>query len=145
MLLLHIADCYMQLNSNRKEGSMNKKLILIVGGILLVGTLLVGAIWGWVTALSYLFGLFLVTLIVLGRYALLKFYLKTYSLRTILYTNPISAMLYSAIDPHRSNQSSDLDDLFPTQKKQGPNESDELPPFRFTEGTEEQREPKIEE
>lgn len=124
---------------------MNKKLILIVGGILLVGTLLVGAIWGWVTALSYLFGLFLVTLIVLGRYAFLKFYLKTYSLRTILYTNPISAMLYSAVDPHSHNQSNDLDSLLPTQKKQRPDELDELPPFRFTEGTEEQREPKTEE
>ncbi|MEO8953010.1 MAG: hypothetical protein ABI465_00435, partial [Ktedonobacteraceae bacterium] len=84
---------------------MNKKLMLIVGGILLVGLLLVGATWGWVTALSYLIGLFLVTLIVLGRYALLKLYLKTYSLRTILYTNPFSAMLYSAIDPHSRNQS----------------------------------------
>jgi hypothetical protein len=118
---------------------MNKQLILIVGGILLVGTFLVGAIWGWVTVLAYLVGLSLVTLIVLTRYVLLKFYLKTYSLRTILYTNPSSAMLYSVIDPHSRNQSRDLDDLFPSPKTQGPDESEELPPFRFPKATEELR------
>lgn len=113
---------------------MNKRLIYTVGGILLVVLLLVlvGALWGWVTVLAYLIGLFLVTLVVFGRYALLKFYLKTYSLRTVLYTNPISATLYSVIDPHRSNQSSDLDDLFPSPKTQRSAEPEELPPFRFT-------------
>ncbi|MFL5702826.1 MAG: hypothetical protein ACJ8AG_08355 [Ktedonobacteraceae bacterium] len=124
---------------------MNKRLILIVGGIFLVVTFLVGAIWGWITVLAYLIGVLLVTLIVFGRYALLKFYLKTYQLRTVLYTNPISAMLYSVIDPHSRNQSHDLDDLFPSPKTQGPDESEELPPFRFTKATEEQRESNTEE
>ena len=95
---------------------MNKQLILIVGGILLAVMLLVGMLWGWVTVFAYLVGILLVTLIVWARYALLKFYLKTYSLRTILYTNPFSAMLYSIVDPHRSTQSSDLDNLFPSPK-----------------------------
>lgn len=108
-----------------------KQLILIIGGILLVGTLLVGMIWGWVTVVAYLIGLFLVTLVVWGRYALLKLYLKTYSLRTQLYTSPISAMLYSVIDPHSRTQSSDLDELFPSPTKQKPDELEELPPFRF--------------
>ena len=124
------------LNSSRKERSMNKRLILIVGGILLVGTFLVGVVWGWVTVLGYLIGVFLVTLIVLGRYALLK----NYPLRTILYSNPIT-WLY----PHSPNQSRDLDDLLPSQKTQGPDESEELPPFRFTKANEEQRESKTEE
>src|SRR5438105_13306054 len=124
---------------------MNKQLILIAGGVLLVVTLLVGAIWGWVTVLSYLIGLFLVALVVMGRYALLKFYLKVYQLRTVLYTNPFSAILYSVTDPHNRNQSRDLDDLFPSQKTQGPDESEELPPFRFTKVTEEKRERNIEE
>src|SRR5438270_7789655 len=69
------------LNSSRKERSMNKQLILIVGGILLVGTFLVGAIWGWLTLLEYLIGVCLVTLIVFSRYALLK----NYPLSTLLY------------------------------------------------------------
>ncbi len=127
---------------------MHKQLILIIGGILLVIALLVGVVWGWVTVLAYRIGIFLVTLIVLGRYALLKFYLKTFSLRTVLYTNPISAMLYSGIDPHNSNKSSDLDDLFPPQKTQRPEEPEELPPLRFPEATEaieEQRGNNIEE
>lgn len=119
---------------------MNKRFILI-----LTGMLLVGVIWGWFTALAYLIGIVLVTFIMLGRYALLKFYLKTYSLRTRLYTNPISAMLYSVIDPHRSNNSSDLDDLFPSHQTQRPEESEELPPLRFTEATEVQRGNNIEE
>ncbi len=118
---------------------MNKRLIRIVGEILLVVMLLVGALWGWVTVLAYLIGLFLVTLVVFGRYALLKFYLKTYSLRTVLYTNPISAMLYSVIDPHKSNQSSDLDDLFPSPRTQRSAEPEELPPFRFTKAIEEEQ------
>ena len=118
------------LNSSRKERSMNKQLILIVGGILLVGTFLVGTflvgtIWGWLTVLEYLIGVFLVTLIVLSRYALLK----NSSLSIILSTVPTS-WLYSVMNPHSRNQS---------QKTQGPDESEELPPFRFTKATEEQR------
>jgi hypothetical protein len=133
------------LNSSRKEKSMNTRLILIFGGILLVGMFLVGAAWGWVTVLAYLIGVFLVALIVLGRYALLKFNLKNYSPRTaLLYTNPIS-MLFSGMNPHSRNQSRDLDDLFPSQKTQGPDESEELPPYRFTKATEEQRECNTEE
>jgi hypothetical protein len=119
---------------------MNKQLILIVGGILLVGMFLVGMIWGWLTVLEYLIGVFLVTLIVLSRYALLK---KS-SLSTMLYTVPTS-WLYSVMNPQSRNQSRDLDDLFPSQKTQGPDESEELPPFRFTKANEEQRESIIEE
>ena len=119
------------LNSSRKERSMNKQLILIVGGILLVGTFLVGAIWGWLTVLEYLIGVFLVTLIVFGRYALLK----NYPLSTIMYTVPTS-WLYRVMNPQSHNQSRDLDDLFPSQKTQGPDESEELPPFRFTKANE---------
>ena len=110
---------------------MNKQLILIVGGILLVGTFLVGAIWGWLTLLEYLIGVFLVTLIFFSRYALLK----NYPLSTVLYTVPTS-WLYSVMNPHSRNQS---------QKTQGPDESEELPPFRFTKATEEQRESNTEE
>jgi hypothetical protein len=128
------------LNSSRKERRMNKRLILIFGGILLVGTFLVGAAWGWVTVLAYLIGVFLVALIVLGRYALLK----NYPLSTILYSNPIT-WLYSVKNPHSRNQSRDLDNLFPSQKTQGPDESEELPPYRFTKATEEQRESNTEE
>ncbi len=128
------------LNSSRKERSMNKRLILIVGGILLVGTFLVGAIWGWMTVLEYLIGVFLVTLIVLGRYALLK----NCSLRTILYTTPTS-WLHRVMNPHSPNPSRDLDHLFAPQKTQGPDESEELTPFRFTKATEEQRESNTEE
>lgn len=113
---------------------MNGQLTLIGGGIVLVVILLVGAFWGWVTALAWLIGIALFTCIVLGRYALLKLYLKTYTLRTVLYTNPISAMLYSAIDPHQRYQTQEPDDLFPSQKIQEP---EELPPFDFTEVTEE--------
>ena len=126
--------------SSRKERSMNKQLILIVGGILLVGTFLVGAIWGWLTVLEYLIGVFLVTLIVFGRYALLK----NYPLSTIMYTVPTS-WLYRVLNPQSRNQSRDLDDLYPSQKTQGPDESEELPPFRFTKATEEQRESNTEE
>jgi predicted MFS family arabinose efflux permease len=122
------------LNSSRKERSMNKQLILIVGGILLVGTFLVGAIWGWLTLLEYLIGVFLVTLIVFSRYALLK----NYPLSTMLYTVPTS-WLYRVMNPQSRNQSRDLDDLFPSQKTQEPDGSEELPPFRFTKATEEQR------
>jgi hypothetical protein len=125
------------LNSSRKERSMNKQLILIVGGILLVGTFLVGAIWGWLTLLEYLIGVFLVTLIVFSRYALLK----NYPLSTLLYTVPTS-WLYRVLNPQSRNQSRDLDDLYPSQKTQGPDESEELPPFRFTKANEEQRESK---
>ncbi len=110
---------------------MSRRLLLLVVGILLVGVLLVGVLWGWFTVLAYLIGLLLITLVVFVRYALLKFYLKTYSLRTILYTNPFTAILYSMIDPHRNNSSSDLNDLFPSSQKQGQDESQELPPFRF--------------
>ena len=110
---------------------MNKQLILIVGGILLVGMFLVGAIWGWLTVLEYLIGVFLVTLIVLSRYALLK----NSSLSTMLSTVPTS-WLYSVMNPHSRNQS---------QKTQGPDESEELPPFRFTKANEEQRESNTEE
>ena len=113
---------------------MNKQLILIVGGILLVGTFLVGAIWGWLTVLEYLIGVFLVTLIVLTRYALLK----NSPLSTMLYTVPTS-WLYRVLNPQSRNQSRDLDDLFPSQKTQGPDDSEELPPFRFTKANEEQR------
>ena len=113
---------------------MNKQLILIVGGILLVGTFLVGAIWGWLTLLEYLIGVFLVTLIVFGRYALLK----NYPLSTIMYTVPTS-WLYRVWNPQSHNRSRDLDDLYPSQKTQGPDESEELPPFRFTKANEEQR------
>ena len=119
------------LNSSRKERSMNKQLILIVGGILLVGMFLVGAIWGWLTLLEYLIGVFLVTLIVLSRYALMK---KS-SLSTMLYTVPTS-WLYSVLNPQSRNQS---------QKTQRPDESEELPPFRFTKANEEQRESNTEE
>lgn len=119
---------------------MNKRLILIVGGILLVGTFLVGAVWGWVTVLEYLIGIFLVALIVLGRYVLLK----NYPLSTILYSNPIT-WLYSMKNPYSRNQSRDLDNLFPSQKTQRPDESEELPPYRFTKATEEQRERNTEE
>ena len=138
--MLFIANRYSVLNSSRKERSMNKRLILIVGGILLVGTFLVGAIWGWVTVLEYLIGVFLIALIVFSRYALLK----NYSLDTILYSNPIT-WLYRVMNPHSPNQSRDLDDLVPPQKTQGPDESEELPPFRFTKATEEQRESNTEE
>ena len=132
-------------NSSRKERSMNKQLILIVGGILLVGTFLVGTflvgtIWGWLTVLEYLIGVFLVTLIVLSRYALLK----NYPLSTIMYTVPTS-WLYRVMNPQSRNQSRDLDDLFPSQKTQGSDESEELPPFRITKATEEQRESNTEE
>ena len=108
------------LNSSRKERSMNKQLILIVGGILLVGTFLVGAIWGWLTVIEYLIGVFLVTLIVFSRYALLK----NYPLSTLLYTVPTS-WLYRVLNPQSRNQSRDLDDLLPSQKTQGPDESEE--------------------
>jgi len=101
---------------------MNKRLILLGVAIFLALTLLIGVAWDWVSALAFAIGLSLFALIVLGRMALLKFYLKTYSLRTILYTNPFSAMLYSVVDPHRRNNSSDLDDLFPSQKRQEPEE-----------------------
>ena len=110
---------------------MSRQLLLLVVGILLVGVLLIGAIWGWFTALAYLIGLLLFMLVVFVRYAMLKFYLKTYSLRTILYTNPFTAILYSMVDPHRNNSSSDLNDLFSTSKTQGQEELEELPPFRF--------------
>ena len=133
---LVIANSYIQMCSCRKEMNMNKRLILIVGGISIVGNFLIGTIWGWVTALSFLIGLFLFALIVFGRYALLKFYLKTFALRTVLYTNPISAILYSFVDPHSSKQSNDLDDLFPSKKTQEP---EELPPFHFKEATEEEQ------
>ena len=128
------------LNSSRKERSMNKQLILIVGGILLVGTFLVGVIWGWLTLLEYLIGVFLVSLIVFSRYALLK----NHPLSTLLYTVPTS-WLYSVWNPQSRNRSRDLDDLYPSQKTQGPDEPEELPPFRFTKATEEQRESNTEE
>ena len=119
---------------------MNKQLVLIVGGILLVGMFLVGAIWGWLTLLEYLIGVFLLTLIVLGRYALLK----NSSLSTMLSTVPTS-WLYRVLNPQSRSQSRDLDDLYPSQKTQGPDEPEELPPFRFTKATEEQRESHTEE
>ena len=121
---------------------MNKRLILIGGGIFIAVTLLIGLLWGWVSVLAFLIGLSLFALIVLGRYALLKLYLKTYSLRTVLYTNPFSAILYSFVDPQRRKGSSDLDDLFPSQKRQEPEQADELPPFHFTDTTEEEQKEK---
>ena len=85
-------------------------------------------------------GVFPVTLIVFSRYALLK----NSSLSTMLSTVPTS-WLYSVMNPHSRNQSRDLDDLFPSQKTQGSDESEELPPFRFTKANEEQRESNTEE
>jgi hypothetical protein len=111
---------------------MNKQLILIGGGIFIAVALLVGILWGWAGAIAFLVGLPLIALIVFGRYALLKFYLKTFSLRTVLYTNPFSAVLYSFVDPHKRKGSSDLEDLFPSEKRQEPEGVDELPPFHFT-------------
>ena len=99
---------------------MDKQLILIGGGIFIAVTLLIGVLWGWVSVLAFLIGLPLFALIVLGRYALLKMYLKTFSLRTVLYTNPFSAILYSMVDPQSRKESSDLEDLFPSQKRQKP-------------------------
>lgn len=99
---------------------MDKQLILIGGGIFIAVTLLIGVLWGWVSVLAFLIGLSLFTLMVLGRYVLLKLYLKTFSLRTVLYTNPFSAILYSMVDPQSRKESSDLEDLFPSQKRQKP-------------------------
>ena len=117
---------------------MNMRSILLIGGVIIVTTLLVGVIWGWAAGLACLIGGFLITLLVYIRMALLRFYLRSYSLRTILYTNPISAILYSFVDPHRRSQSQESDDLnalFPTQKIQ---EQDELPQFHFTETADEE-------
>jgi hypothetical protein len=117
---------------------MNKRRILIVGGIVVVVTLLVGVVWGWAVALTCLAGVFLLALVVFSRMTFLKYYLGTYSLRTMLYTKPTSAELYSSVDPHNRTQPQEPDDLnalFPSQKMQEP---DELPPFHFAEGTQEE-------
>ena len=119
---------------------MNKRLILLIGGILLVVTFLVGTIWGWVAALAFLIGVFLITLIVLAKYASLKLFPCT-----LLYTEPIWWGLYRMVYPHKRNQSRDLDDLFPSQKTPGPDELEELLPFSFSKATEEQRESNTEE
>lgn len=58
---------------------MNKQLILLAGAIGMTVTLLVGAVWGWVSALAFVIGLSLFALIVLARAASLKLYLKTFS------------------------------------------------------------------
>jgi hypothetical protein len=134
--MLNIANRYSVINSSRKERSMNKRLILLIGGILLVVTFLVGTIWGWVAALAFLIGVFLITLIVLARYASLKQGFnplegdaqKTNSPRTLFYTEPIWWGLYRMVYPHNRNQSRDLNDLFPSQKTPGPDESEELLP-----------------
>lgn len=96
---------------------MNKRFLLIVGGLLLVGTFLGGAIWGWVTVLEYLIGVLLLgalllTLMVLGRGALLKTFSR----------HPLS-WLSRLMNPYSRNQSRDLDDLFPPQNTQGPDAS----------------------
>jgi hypothetical protein len=144
--MFYIANRYSVINSSRKERSMNKRLILLIGGILLVVTFLVGTIWGWVAALAFLIGVFLITLIVLARYASLKQgFNPLQSPRTLFYSEPIWWGLYRMVYPHNRNQSRDLDDLFPSQKTPGPDESEELLPFSFSKATEEQRESNTEE
>jgi hypothetical protein len=114
---------------------MNKQLLLS-GGLIVIGvSLLIAILWGWIMVLAIYIGLFFLGLMVLGRYGLLKIYLKTYSLGTILYTHPFSAMLYSMVDSHRSKQSSDLEDFFPAEKRPHPQESEELPPLHFTDAS----------
>ena len=118
---------------------MNKQLIFIAGGIFIAVTLLIGVVWGWVSVLAFLIGLSLLACVVLGRYALLKLYLKRYSLQTVLYTNPFSAILYSFVDPHSKKETSDLDEFFPSKKRREPESTDELPPLHFTDTVEETR------
>lgn len=116
---------------------MNKLLIILIGVAILVGvTMLVGFLWNWVMVLAVYIGVFIFGLMAFGRYGILKLYLKTYSLRTILYTNPFSAILYSVVDPHSKNQSSDLEEIFPSEKSQQHQESEELPPFHFKDASE---------
>jgi hypothetical protein len=102
---------------------MNKQLILLGGGIFIATTLLVGVLWGWVSALAFVIGLSLFALIVLARAASLKFYLKTLSRRTMLSTDPLWAALYSFFYPHRRNQPSDWDDRFSSQRREESEES----------------------
>ena len=115
---------------------MNKRLILIGGGIFIGITLLIGVVWDWVSVLAFLIGISLLASIVLGRYALLKLYLKRYSLQTVLYTNPFSAILYSLVDPHGKKETSDLDEFFPSKKRPGTQPADELPPLHFSDTNE---------
>lgn len=102
-------------------------------------TLLVGFVGNWVMVLALYIGLFIFGLMAFGRYGILKLYLKTYSLRTILYTNPFSAILYSVVDPHSKNRSSDLEEIFPSEIRQQPQELEELPPFHFNDADEKEQ------
>jgi hypothetical protein len=96
---------------------MNNQSILIGGGIFIAATLLVGVLWGWLSALAFVIGLSLFALIVLAREALLRPYLKTFSRKTMLTSNPLWAALYSSFYLHRQNQPDGLDALSPSQRR----------------------------
>jgi hypothetical protein len=80
---------WLRLSVAQRKKSMNKQLILLAGVIGMTVTLLVGVVWGWVSALAFVIGLSLFALIVLARGASLKLYLKTFSRRSMLSTNPL--------------------------------------------------------
>ena len=93
---------------------MNKQLILISGVLFIAATLLIGVLWGWVSALAFVIGLSLLALIVLARGASLQPYLKTFSQQTMLTSNPLWAALYRTFYSHHKNQPGDRDDLSPS-------------------------------
>lgn len=96
---------------------MNKLALVIGGAIFIAEALLVEVFWGWLGTLAFVIGLCLFALIVLARGALLRPYLKTFSRKTMLTTNPLWAGLYRSFYPRRQNQPNSLDAFSPSQRR----------------------------